>query len=79
MWDQMNRTGDVAEQRRIMRAYEKRALDEKAYQFPTLWWYRIILHRTALKGWKINPSHYLNVDLSGIWLEEPLRSESYKK
>ena len=79
MWDQMNRTGDFDEQRRIMRAYEKRALDEKAYQFPTLWWYRIILHRTALKGWKINPSHYLNVDLSGIWLEEPLRSESYKK
>jgi peptide/nickel transport system substrate-binding protein len=74
IWEQMNRTGDVAEQRRLMRAYEKRALDEKAYQFVTLWWYRIILHRSEVKGWKVSPSHYLNVDLSNIWLEEPLRS-----
>jgi peptide/nickel transport system substrate-binding protein len=79
MFDKMNRSGDPAEQRRIMRQYEKRAISEMAYQFPTLWWYRIILHRTALKGWKTSPSHYLNVDLSNIWLEEPLRSESMKK
>jgi peptide/nickel transport system substrate-binding protein len=78
MWEKMNRTGDVVEQRRIMRAFEKRALDEKAYQFVTLWWYRIILHRSDVKGWKVSPSHYLNVDLSNIWLEEPLRSESLK-
>ena len=74
MFQKMNRSGDPAEQRRIMRAYEKRALDEKAYQFVTLWWYRIVLQRTAVKGWKTSPSHYLNVDLSNIWLEEPLLS-----
>ncbi len=74
MFDQMNRSGDPAEQRRIMRKFEKRGLDEKAYQFITLWWYRIILHRTAVKGWKTSPSHYLNIDLGNIWLEEPLRS-----
>jgi len=78
MFQKMNRSGDPAEQRRIMRKYEKRALDEKAYQFITLWWYRITLQRSAVKGWKISPSHYLNVDLSNIWLEEPLRSESMK-
>ncbi len=74
MFDKMNRSGDPAEQRRIMRKFEKRGLDEKAYQFITLWWYRIILHRTAVKGWKTSPSHYLNIDLGNIWLEEPLRS-----
>ena len=74
MFQKMNRSGDPAEQRRIMRKYEKRALDEMAYQFPTMWWYRIILHRTEVKGWKTSPSHYLNVDLSNIWLEEPLLS-----
>ena len=74
MFDKMNRSGDPAEQRRIMRKFEKRGLDEKAYQFITLWWYRIILHRTAVKGWKISPSHYLNLDLANIWLEEPLLS-----
>ncbi len=74
MFEKMNRSGDPAEQRRIMRKFEKRGLDEKAYQFITLWWYRIILHRTAVKGWKTSPSHYLNVDLGNIWLEEPLLS-----
>ena len=77
-FDQMNRSGDPAEQRRIMRLYETRGVSEKAYQFVTLWWYRIILHRTAVKGWKTSPSHYLNLDLSNIWLEEPLRSASMK-
>jgi len=70
MWEDMNRTGDPAEQRKIMRAYEKRALDEKAYQFITLWWYRIIPHRSYVKGWKVSPSHYLNLDLSNIWLDK---------
>ncbi len=62
--DAMNRTGDVAEQRRLMRAYEKLILDEQANNFLTLWWYRIIPHRSYMKGWKITPSHYLNQDLS---------------
>ena len=70
MYDQMNRSGDVAEQRKIMRAYEKRVLDEQAWAFPTLWWYRIIPHRSKVKGWKVSPSHYLNLDLANIWLEE---------
>ena len=78
MWEQMNRTADISEQKRLLRAYEKRALDEKAYQFVTLWWYRIVLHRSEVKGWKVSPSHYLNVDLANVWLEEPLRSESLK-
>jgi peptide/nickel transport system substrate-binding protein len=68
MFDAMNRSGDPAEQRRIMRKYEKRALDEEAHMFLALWWYRIIPHRSNVKGWKISPSHYLNQDLSGVWL-----------
>ena len=64
LYDAMNRTGDVAEQKRLMRAYEKRVLDEQAHNLITLWWYRIIAHRTYMKGWKITPSHYLNQDLS---------------
>ncbi len=70
MFQKMNRSGDPAEQRRIMRAYEKRALDEEAHQFVTLWWYRIIPHHTKVKGWKISPSHYLNLDLANVWLDE---------
>src|SRR5262245_3841021 len=70
MYEAMNRTGDEAEQKRLMRAYEKRVLDEQAYNHITLWWYRIIAHRSYMKGWKITPSHYLNQDLSVVWLDK---------
>jgi len=70
LYDAMNRTGDVAEQKKLMRAYEKRVVDEQVYNFVTLWWYRIIPHRSYVKGWKISPSHYLNQDLSGVWLDK---------
>ena len=70
LFNKMNRSADTAEQRKIMRAYEKRVLDEKAWAFPTLWWYRIIPHHSKVKGWKISPSHYLNLDLANVWLDE---------
>lgn len=66
----MNRTGDVAEQKKLMRAYEKRVLNDQAHTAVTLWWYRIVPHRSYMKGWKITPSHYLNQDLSTIWLDK---------
>ena len=72
LFDQMNRSNDPAEQRRIMRAYEKRALDEEALQMVTLWWYKINPHRSYVKGWKIAPSHYLNQHLDNIWLDPHL-------
>jgi peptide/nickel transport system substrate-binding protein len=68
LFDQMNRAARPAEQRRIMRAFEKRVLDDQAHMFLALWWYRIIPHRAHVRGWKISPSHYLNQDLSGVWL-----------
>jgi peptide/nickel transport system substrate-binding protein len=34
------------------------------------YWYRIILERSYVKGWKISPSHYLNQDLANIWLDK---------
>jgi peptide/nickel transport system substrate-binding protein len=45
-------------------------LDEQAHTFPSLWWYRIIPHRSVVRGWKIGPSHYLNQDLANVWLEQ---------
>lgn len=69
MFDAMNATDDVAEQRRLMLLYEKRVLDEEAHNFQLLWWYRIVPHRSYVKGWKISPSHYLNQDLSGVWID----------
>ena len=68
LFDRMNRTRDLDEQRQWMRRFEKRALDEQAHMLVTLWWYRIVPHHASVRGWKISPSHYLNQDLSTVWL-----------
>ncbi len=70
MFTAMNQSGDVKEQRAIMRKFEKRALDEQANAFVTLWWYRIIPHRSYVKGWHITPSHYLNQQLDTVWIDQ---------
>ncbi len=70
LFDKMNRSSDPAEQRRLMRHYEKRILDEEAHMFVILWWYRIIPHRSVVRGWKIGPSHHMNQDLSTVWLAQ---------
>ncbi|UCF81979.1 MAG: hypothetical protein JSV50_12265 [Desulfobacteraceae bacterium] len=70
LFDKMSHTTEFAEQRRLMRRFEKRVLDEQAHTFPSLWWYRIIPHRSVVRGWKIGPSHYLNQDLANVWLAQ---------
>ena len=49
LFDKMNRSGDPAEQRALMRQMEKLTLDTHANAFITLWWYRIIPHRSYVK------------------------------
>ena len=70
LFDEMNRSADPAARRRIMRKFEKRALDDQAHQLPILWWRRIVPHRSIVRGWKISPSHYINQDLGNVWLAE---------
>jgi peptide/nickel transport system substrate-binding protein len=62
------RATNPAERKKFVWDFERRVLDEMAYQWPSLWWQRIIPHWTKLKGWKITPSHYLNQDLRDVWL-----------
>jgi len=70
MFDQMNQEADPMKQRAIMRKFEARSLGENVNAMITLWWNRIIPHRSYVKGWKVSPSHYLNQDLSGGWLDK---------
>jgi peptide/nickel transport system substrate-binding protein len=60
---------DPAKQRPLMRAFEKHTLDDEAHEILSLWWYRVVPHRSYVKGWKIGPSHFLNQDLATIWLD----------
>ena len=65
----MMRTGDVEEQKSLLREFEKRVLSDQAHEAVTLWWYRINPYRSYVQGWKTSPSHYLNQHLDNIWIE----------
>jgi peptide/nickel transport system substrate-binding protein len=68
LYEKQSRATDPKERVKLIRQFEKRVLDEQAYQFHVLWWYRIIPHWARVKGWPITPSHYLNQDLRDVWL-----------
>jgi peptide/nickel transport system substrate-binding protein len=70
LYSQQARTTDLEERKKLVRALEKRLLDEEVHVFYTLQWHRIIPHNSRVKGWTITPSHYLNNQLDTVWLAE---------
>jgi peptide/nickel transport system substrate-binding protein len=70
LYERQSRETDPKARLKLLRQFEKRVLDDKAYQFDLLWWQRIVPHSSKLKGWKITPSHYVNQDLRDVWLAE---------
>jgi peptide/nickel transport system substrate-binding protein len=50
-----------------LRAFEGRMLNE-SYVVPFLWWSRIVVMSTRVKGWHMAPSHLIGQDLEGVWL-----------
>ena len=70
LYETMQHETDPAKQRVAMRAYEKHTLDTMQHEIVLPYWYRIVLARSYVKGWKISPSHYLNQDLANIWLDK---------
>ena len=70
IYERMLRETDPAKQRVLMRQYETRVIDTEAHEFPMLWWNRIVPERSFVHGWKIGPSHFINQDLSNIWLAD---------
>ncbi|HZU06114.1 MAG TPA: ABC transporter substrate-binding protein [Chloroflexota bacterium] len=70
LYDRQSRELNPEARKQLVWQYERRVLDEQAYVMTVLWWHRIIPHAAAVKGWKITPSHYVNQDLSTIWLAQ---------
>ena len=70
LYEKMQLETDPQAQRAAMRAYEKHTLDTEAHEIVMPYWYRIVMARSYVKGWKISPSHYLNQDLANIWLDK---------
>jgi len=69
LYNKMLHEADPAKQRVAMREYEKHVLDTHVHAIMTPWWYRIIPYRSYVKGWKISPSHYINMDFAQVWLD----------
>jgi len=61
-------TTDPRQRSKIVRDFERHAMTE-AYSVPFLWWNRIIVNADSLKGWPTTPSHYIDQDLSEVWLD----------
>jgi len=62
-------TVDPRQRAKIVRDFERHALGE-ATSVPFLWWNRIIANSTAVKGWHLTPSHYIEQDLTDVWLDK---------
>jgi peptide/nickel transport system substrate-binding protein len=70
LFQKQGRAVDAEERKKLVRALEKRLIDEEVHVFYTLQWHRIIPHSARVKGWTVTPSHYLNNQLDTVWLTE---------
>ena len=70
LYEKQARAADPEERKRLVRAFEKRLLDEEVHVLWTVQWHRIIPHSSKVKGWTVTPSHYLNNQLDTVWLSE---------
>ncbi len=70
MLDAQSRETDPTKRIKLVGDIERYAMDEQAYQYPVLWWYRIIPYLSIVRGWKIGSNHYTNQDLTTVWLAQ---------
>ena len=70
LYDTMLHETDTKKLREEMREFETYVLGTQVHAIMTPWWHRIVPYRSYVKGWKISPSHYINQDLSTIWLDK---------
>jgi peptide/nickel transport system substrate-binding protein len=68
LYAEIDRTFDVVERRKTLRAFEQRFMTQ-AYQVPFLWLNRTVAMSANVKGFEITPTHFVNQDLAGLWLE----------
>ena len=70
LYNKMLHESDPAKQHADMNAFEKWVMDTQAHATKVLWWNRIIPYPSYVKGFKISPSHYINMDMASIWLDK---------
>lgn len=70
IYQKQARETDPEKRLMLLREFEKRLLDDQAWTWPTLWWFRINAYNKKVHGWKQLPAHYLNQDLRDVWLAD---------
>jgi peptide/nickel transport system substrate-binding protein len=68
LFEKQKRLTDKGERLKTVHEFERRVLDQ-AYVAPIIWWWRIIAYYKEMKGWQNLPSHYVNQDLTAVWLD----------
>ena len=53
----------------LVNEFERHALTQ-AYSFPVLWYQRIVVNNAKVKGWELPPSHFGNMTLIDVWLDQ---------
>ena len=69
LYDLQLRELDSKKQKELIWQFEKR-LNEQAWTFVTLWWQRAVVHSAKMKYWEVTPSHYLNMGMAHVWLDQ---------
>jgi peptide/nickel transport system substrate-binding protein len=70
LYQKQSRSTDATERKAIIRAFERRLVDEEAHYLPIVQWHRFVPHSAKLRGYTVTPSNYLNQQLDTIWLAQ---------
>ena len=70
LYEKLLHETDPAQQRALMRQFEKYVLDEQSHMIWVLRWHRIVPYRSYVRGFRISPTHFINQDLATIWLDK---------
>ena len=69
LFDRQLKEPNHAKQKELIWQFEKR-LNDDSYYLTTFWWHRTIVHSSKMKWWEVTPSHYLNMQLAQVWLDQ---------
>ena len=69
LYDRQARIMDPVERLKVVNQLERLVL-ETAYNFPLLWYQRIVVNHRKVKGWELTPSHLTGQTLADVWLDE---------
>ena len=69
LFEKQMREPDFNKQKEMMWKIEQEVY-KQAGIISTLWWQRTVVHSSKMKFWEVTPSHYLNMQMESVWLDQ---------